>query len=189
MIHIARHGHVENPRGVLYANLPGFRLSALGRAQASALGQRLRAFRIKAVYSSPLERSVETAAIATCLTPVTVPALADWEPHASWVGVPWAEIPSRDPARWAEFVDHPWIDGMPAAQALRTIVAANPGRDVLVIGHQDPLRAAMVSLTRRPLARLRDDPFPHGALRTLDPRTWDVVRAWNPPGASSWPTA
>src|SRR5258708_30329370 len=40
---------------------PGVHLNEDGQAQAAALGQRLAAARIDAIYSSPLERSVETA--------------------------------------------------------------------------------------------------------------------------------
>ena len=33
VVHLVRHGEVENPRGVIYGRLPGFGLSARGRAQ------------------------------------------------------------------------------------------------------------------------------------------------------------
>ncbi|RPI21428.1 MAG: histidine phosphatase family protein, partial [Actinobacteria bacterium] len=33
---LMRHGEVENPRHVVYSDLPGFHLSAGGRAQAAA---------------------------------------------------------------------------------------------------------------------------------------------------------
>ena len=37
-IHVIRHADVENPHRLLYGHLPGFQLSALGRAQAAAVG-------------------------------------------------------------------------------------------------------------------------------------------------------
>jgi probable phosphoglycerate mutase len=40
---------------------PGVHLNAQGRGQADALGERLAAWPISAIYSSPLERAVETA--------------------------------------------------------------------------------------------------------------------------------
>jgi probable phosphoglycerate mutase len=187
LIHLARHGHVENPSGVLYGNLPGFLLSHLGRQQAAALGRRLTRLPLKAIYSSPLERAVETACIATARRPATVDELVDWEPVPDWVGLPWSEIPARDPSLWREFRHRPWIDAEPATRALRRIAAAHPGSHVVVVGHQDPLRAVINTLHGAPGVRLRDDPFPQGALRTLDPRTWRVVAAWDPPGASDWP--
>ena len=187
MIHLARHGHTENPHHLLYGNLEGFPLSPVGRWQAGQLGRRLAARRLAAVYASPNERARETAWLATGRTPVVRPELLDWEPEPGWVGRSWDEIPRLDPDRWAEFRTRPWIDAAPAALAIRGIAAAHTGRHVLVVGHQDPIRALMQLLQPRPGSRLRDDPLPHCALRTLDPRTWTVVDSWHPPAASSWP--
>ena len=39
IVHVMRHGQVENPTGVLYGRLPGFGLSALGREMAERMGQ------------------------------------------------------------------------------------------------------------------------------------------------------
>jgi broad specificity phosphatase PhoE len=61
LIHLVRHAEVENPRNVWYGRLEGFVLSARGRRQAEALGERLASHDLAAIYSSPLERAVETA--------------------------------------------------------------------------------------------------------------------------------
>ncbi len=34
VVHVMRHGEVENPTGVLYGRLPGYHLSDLGRRMA-----------------------------------------------------------------------------------------------------------------------------------------------------------
>ena len=60
-IYLIRHADVENPLKLLYGHLDGFQLSALGRAQAEALGDRLRPADIKRIVHSPLSRAVETA--------------------------------------------------------------------------------------------------------------------------------
>ena len=188
MILLARHGHVHNPGHVLYGNLPGFHLSPVGRWQSMTLGRRVRRVSLAAVYSSPLERATETAWVATGRTAVTVPELSDWEPHPDWVGRPWEEIARNDPERWAAFDLRPWFDGRPAARALMRIAGAHAGRNVLVVGHQDPLRAAINALHPVPGARLREDPLPLCCLRTLAPRTWRVVDRWDPPAPWAWPT-
>lgn len=62
LILLIRHGHndyVEKKR--LAGRLPDVHLNEDGRAQAKALGERLAEARLKAVYSSPLERTMETA--------------------------------------------------------------------------------------------------------------------------------
>lgn len=64
-IHFVRHGKVYNPDHLLYERLPDFHLSDLGRrmAQATAtyLAKNPQTNTIAAVYSSPLDRTRETA--------------------------------------------------------------------------------------------------------------------------------
>ncbi|HYY81006.1 MAG TPA: histidine phosphatase family protein [Actinomycetes bacterium] len=62
VVHLVRHGQVENPGRVLYGRLPGFSLSARGRAQAERLATFFAPVPLVAVLASPLERAQETAA-------------------------------------------------------------------------------------------------------------------------------
>jgi probable phosphoglycerate mutase len=60
---LIRHGETEySKKGKLAGRLPGVHLNAGGREQADALAAALAQAPIKAVYSSPLERAMETAA-------------------------------------------------------------------------------------------------------------------------------
>ncbi|MEP6526995.1 MAG: histidine phosphatase family protein [Nocardioidaceae bacterium] len=61
VVHLLRHGEVENPTGVLYGRLPGFHLSALGRKMAARIAESVADRDITHLVSSPLERGVETA--------------------------------------------------------------------------------------------------------------------------------
>ena len=126
MIYLARHGHTHNPEHLLYGNRPGFRLSRVGRWQAAQLGRRLASVRLAAVYSSPNDRAVETAWMATGRPPVMVPAFLDWEPDPDWVGMSWDDIPRLDPERWSEFRVKPWIDARPAVAVLRQLPPSTP---------------------------------------------------------------
>jgi len=61
-IYLVRHGqndYVE--KGKLAGWLPGVHLNAVGKEQAAEAAEMLRAVRLQAVYSSPLERATETA--------------------------------------------------------------------------------------------------------------------------------
>jgi broad specificity phosphatase PhoE len=62
VVHLVRHGQVENPRRVLYGRLPGYPLSARGQAQAELLAGHFAGARLAAVLASPLERAQQTAA-------------------------------------------------------------------------------------------------------------------------------
>jgi probable phosphoglycerate mutase len=60
---LIRHGENDlAKRGVLAGRLPGVHLNERGRRQAEDLAQALGQLPIRAVYSSPLERAIETAA-------------------------------------------------------------------------------------------------------------------------------
>ena len=62
LILLIRHGendYVKQSR--LSGRMPGIQLNEKGRAQAQALAEKLKSAPIKAVYSSPLERAMETA--------------------------------------------------------------------------------------------------------------------------------
>ena len=61
IVHLVRHGEVENPRRVLYGRIPGFHLSADGRVQAKAAADFLAGRDVTVLRSSPLERALETA--------------------------------------------------------------------------------------------------------------------------------
>lgn len=61
VVHLMRHGEVENPDGVLYGRLPGYHLSELGRRMADRVGEHLASRDIVHVGASPLERAQETA--------------------------------------------------------------------------------------------------------------------------------
>ncbi len=58
-----RHGEVHNPTKILYGRMPGFHLSDPGLQQAEAAAEWLADKPIKAIYSSPMERAQQTAAI------------------------------------------------------------------------------------------------------------------------------
>lgn len=66
-IHLVRHGEVFNPDHVLYERLDGFHLSDRGRRMADATGRYIaqspQINTAAAVYSSPLDRTRETAEI------------------------------------------------------------------------------------------------------------------------------
>jgi broad specificity phosphatase PhoE len=61
-VHVMRHGEVYNPEKILYGQLPGYRLSDKGQAQAQAVADALADNDIVLVVASPLQRAQETAA-------------------------------------------------------------------------------------------------------------------------------
>lgn len=60
VVHVMRHGQVENPDGVLYGRIPGFGLSALGRQMAVRMGEYWADTPLTHLRCSPLPRAQET---------------------------------------------------------------------------------------------------------------------------------
>ncbi|GAA4977218.1 broad specificity phosphatase PhoE [Nonomuraea thailandensis] len=62
VVHLLRHGEVHNPGGVLYGRLPGYHLSETGQLMAETVAKAVGGRDIVKLFSSPLERALETAA-------------------------------------------------------------------------------------------------------------------------------
>lgn len=64
-IYIIRHTEVENPLSITLRRKPGFHLSERGRKQAQIVGNHIisRNISIQRIFSSPMERCIETADI------------------------------------------------------------------------------------------------------------------------------
>lgn len=61
IVHLVRHGEVDNPTHILYGRIPGYHLSDAGRVMAKAAADFLAGRDVTVLKSSPLERATETA--------------------------------------------------------------------------------------------------------------------------------
>lgn len=61
IVHLLRHGEVDNPRKILYGRLPGYHLSPLGRKMAERIAESVADRKLVHLVASPLERAQETA--------------------------------------------------------------------------------------------------------------------------------
>lgn len=99
---LVRHGLTAHTGRTLYGQSPGIDLDDRGRAQAERLVERLAPVRPTAIYSSPLERCVQTVEplARACRLPI-VEHGALIEMHAgSWTGRPLARL--RTLKAWGE---------------------------------------------------------------------------------------
>ena len=148
---------------MLYGHLDGFHLSALGRAQAAAVGDELRQSGLTRIVHSPLERAVETAEIiADKLTPR--PALeADYELREAEFsrylqGIPYWQIPVRRPLWLVHKAKRGLLPGDETIEAMgervlhvvRRFAREHPDETIAVVSHADPLNAAWILLDGRP---------------------------------------
>ncbi|MCD2145532.1 hypothetical protein ACN93_08590 [Gordonia paraffinivorans] len=150
IVHMMRHGEVHNPEGILYGRLPGFHLSADGRAQAQKVADALADHDIKAVFASPLQRAQETAtpiAAAHGLEIQTNDDLIEADNVFEGLKVSVGDGALSKPRHWPKLRD-PFTPswGEPYIQlAHRMLAAANKARDAargheaVCVSHQLPV--------------------------------------------------
>lgn len=193
-VHLVRHGEVHDPDHIVYASLPDYDLSPLGREQARAAARYLGRQPVVAIWSSPLLRALRTAEpiAARSGLPVKVePDLKEWGLMDRWSGVRWEELPVEFPGEVEAFMDHP--QDLPfspeslqqlaqrAGDAVRRLADIHPHGDVVVVSHSATVRAATLDLTGTPLDRFWDDKPAHCAVTTLRPGTsWKLQVTWSP---------
>ena len=193
-VHLIRHGEVENPDHVVYADLPGFTLSEVGLRQAAHVAQRLRDLPLEAIVSSPLQRAVDTA------TPIADAnggvlevdqRLTEWLLSGRWAGVRWEDLTHRFPGELEAYLADPLnMDFAPEtlpelavriATAITEWATAASG-DVAVISHQDPIHAAHRFMTGAGFDDYHDDKPEHCSITTLqhDGSGWVTSGYWVP---------
>lgn len=152
---LIRHGtndYVKN--GLLAARTPGVHLNEEGRAQAEALAERLAGAKIAAVYTSPLERTQETAApLAACLglTPQLLDAVVESD-CGEWTGQKLEDL--RKLESWPQVQVHPSGFRFPGGEsfldiqarivaALAELSGRHQGQTIAVVSHSDPIKLAV----------------------------------------------
>jgi broad specificity phosphatase PhoE len=161
-LYLIRHADVENPHKVLYGHLDGFDLSALGRAQAAAVGDRLRTEDIRRIVHSPLARAVETARLIN--ERLDRPAILEADPELREAefsrylqGLPYWQIPLRRPLWFVHKAKRGLVPGDESIDRLgarvldvvKRLAREHPGETMAVVSHADPLNAAWVVLDGR----------------------------------------
>ena len=154
---------MENPRRVLYGHLDGFSLSALGRDQATAVGDRLRDAGIKRIVHSPLTRAAETAEIiGSRLDPIPAmepePNLREAEFSRYLQGIPFWQIPVRRPLWLVHKARRGLLPGDESIEVManrvlrvvRRLARDYPNETTALVSHADPINAAWIILDGRP---------------------------------------
>jgi broad specificity phosphatase PhoE len=188
-LYLVRHGATALTAEDRFSGAAGVDLSEAGREQVRRLAARIAGDRIAAVYTSPLGRTVETAAILAAphqLTPVQEDGLREIS-HGRWEGLTRREVEARFGDEYATWEADPFtfapVDGETglavlarALPVIRRIVVAHAGLTVLVVSHKATLRLVLTSLMGMDARGYRDrlDQSP-ACLNVVDFR--DPVRA------------
>ncbi|MDX2701872.1 histidine phosphatase family protein [Streptomyces sp. PA03-6a] len=166
VVHLMRHGEVENPSGVLYGRLPGYHLSDLGRKMADRVAEHLAGRDITHVVASPLERAQETAAPIGAVLGLDVASdgrliEADNVFQGKTFGV--GDGALKRPANWKHLVNpfrpswgEPYADQVVRmTAALEAARDAARGHEAVCVSHQLPIWIVRSAVEQR---RLWHDP-------------------------------
>ncbi len=162
LVHLVRHGEVDNPDHILYGRLPGYGLSELGTRMAERAAAALAGHPVRALYASPLQRTQESArpwARRFELEVRTDERLI--EPYNRFEGGTFELGPKvlAHPRTW------PWVVnpfrpswGEPFAQVASRMLAAmgdawsaTESGEVVLVSHQMPIWTVHRAVTGRPL--------------------------------------
>jgi len=170
---LIRHGESIGNRDRIYQGQNDLPLSPLGHRQAELLAERLAAIHpvqpFSAIYSSDLQRAVQTAAPSAQAIGLPIhlaPGLREIDVGA-WSGLTFAEIEQRFPDEWA--ASYPVMDPervrgggesyrqaqLRSVEAVRAIVAAHPQERVLLFFHGGVLQAVLAYVMQLPLPNKR----------------------------------
>ena len=183
---LVRHGAHDRLDRFLDGRRPGVRLNALGHRQAEWAAERLAGEAVDAVYTSPLERTRETAKAITGrigLAAKVEPALEELD-FGSWAGKAIAELDLlEDWRRWnaaRSIASTPAGDTMRAAQnrILDFIDARRreqPAGCLVLVGHSDPLKAALLFYLGLSLDKLQRIAVAPGSLSRVEIGAWGAT--------------
>jgi broad specificity phosphatase PhoE len=154
---LVRHGETDWNRERRFQGHADVPLNDAGVAQAHELAERLDGERFAAVYTSPLVRAAQTAAIVAArqgLAPQEDAALKEVD-LGSWTGLTVSEVEARFPegfALWAERRATGWEGGETYDELAARVVPGvqvladrHRGGKVLVVTHGGPMRALLAS--------------------------------------------
>jgi probable phosphoglycerate mutase len=164
-IFFVRHGSHDRLNHVLCGRMPGVYLSERGRDEVLAVGGRLSSERLSAVYSSPLERTQETAELIAEASGLPVETSEDLleVDFGAWTGVTFEDL--RADPRWPDWSKDrgaartPDGESLPEVQArLRRFVEAaivrHPDQRIAAVSHGDPIKTILAAAIGMPLANI-----------------------------------
>lgn len=162
---LLRHASCDGIGSYLRGRLPGIPLNERGRAEAVCLAARMEAEPLTAVYTSPLERSVETAeAVAGSRgLPVRMSGALHEVHYGDWTGRTFDNI-RADPL-WAEFNARRGTTRIPGGELITEVQDRvmsemerlrlnHPAESIALVTHADVIRAALTHLLDMPVDQL-----------------------------------
>jgi broad specificity phosphatase PhoE len=161
--YLIRHAERTGDQELLAGRGAGFHLSTTGRSQAERLAQHLARESITHVFSSPLERTRETAepiARHHRLVVEISPALGEID-AGNWTGRTFRELDASD-AEWRKFNQFRGGTRIPGGESMVEVQSrfvgemlrlrdTYPDEGIVLVSHADPIKVAIACFIGAPL--------------------------------------
>ncbi len=165
MIIFLRHGQAENnTKKILAGRTPGINLTEQGKEQAEQAGEMIKSLNISAIYSSPIDRAMQTAEIVGkhCgIKPISDDRLIELD-MGKFTMMPYNEIFEKHGNVFLKF-----YDGNPAikennvetfaevkdriSEIVNFVIEKHHNENVVLVTHMDPIKAILsIVLNLRP---------------------------------------
>lgn len=165
IIHLVRHGAVENPQNIRYGRLPGWHLSADGRKKVEQASLFFVPRTIAHIYASPLDRTQQTATLLALAFPHVAITLDDRilevKTGVEFEGKPRTPKFTYPPVTRPDFETEADIIAR-MRQFMEEKVTQHPGQEIIAVSHGDPIAlTAYYYLTQK--VSVVDGVYPHFA--------------------------
>jgi probable phosphomutase (TIGR03848 family) len=154
LVLLIRHALTDATGRRLSGSTPGIHLSREGRLQADRLAERLARVPIAAIYTSPLERCVETAGVLAEPRRLAITPMPELEEvgYGRWAGRSFSQLTKT--ALWKQIQQAPSSVRFPggetlveaqrrAVSALESLARRHRSGTIAVVSHADLIRLAM----------------------------------------------
>jgi probable phosphoglycerate mutase len=167
IFYLVRHASCAGLGEKLWGRTEGVCLTHYGKTEARQLAERFREVKLNAIYSSPLERTLETAeAIARVgRLDVTLSDAFNEIDFGNWTGKSFAQLAGDE--QWHRFNSERSVTTIPRGESfldvqarvvaeLKRLSLEHPDERVAIVSHADVIKAAIGYAKETPIDLLQD---------------------------------
>lgn len=155
-------------------------LAAIGYEQAAEAKEALRSYPLRAIYSSPLQRAMQTATVVAEPHALNVEAISDLREGSvgRWENRTWDDIKTSEPEAYQHFINDPGTHGYAGGENFNQVLARvkpiflnllkkHQGEAIAVVAHQIVNRVIVADLMGLPMAPARRVKFSNGGITVI----------------------
>jgi len=166
-IYLVRHGETALIRKrIVMGRMSGIPLTEEGRDSVEGISRYFRGKNIDKVYTSPLERTLETCLIiskAVGVKPIKEAGFIETN-YGEWTGLEFSEIQSKYSSKWKKWEETPADFKVPGGESLldvqkrameafyKIVSDSKPHTKVIVVSHVDVIKSLILEILGAPLS-------------------------------------